>query len=263
MSDGVLPPPIPITEPEAPKIPLKTEPSGRDLIVAVAIVWCVGVAAQVLAAIGYVAIAVLRSGHAPDIRETPSMLLCFAVLDWIVTLPIVVYFGCWRYRRSFADGFALYGIPRRTAVISVAIGVGGALAAGVVMTLFGTGNALIYRIAVEETPGGGVHMANLFIMFALLVPPLEELYYRGFIFTILRRSLSAKWAIGIVATWFALIHALQLFGEWAGLVVVVIMGIIWTVQRHMHNSLTPSIISHWTYNVCLIVMQELSANSSN
>jgi len=30
------------------------------------------------------------------------------------------------------------------------------------------------------------------------------------------------------------------------------LGVVWTLQRHVHDSIAPSMISHWTYNMTLV-----------
>ncbi|NUM52894.1 MAG: CPBP family intramembrane metalloprotease [Candidatus Hydrogenedentes bacterium] len=255
MSENAVPPPLPETEPTAPDVPVRTEPRFRDLAIALAIIWCCNFLLQIVGVGTFFAIRYAQTGEMPNMDLPPTLLFALVLLDWAVALPIAFYFSCVRSKRSFRAGFGLISVPARVASQSLTIGIVGAIVAGVVMTLFATGEAPIYEIAVDESADGSPTLLFSFLIFAVMVPPLEELYYRGFIFPILRRSLSPAWAIGIVSIWFALLHAAQLWGEWAGLGVVVVMGTVWTIQRHVYDSLTPSIISHWTYNTALVVLQ--------
>lgn len=248
-----LPPPISVAAAAVPAV--RRDPAIRDLAIALAIIWCCNILLQVVGFGSAMALEFARTGKVSDITESAGILFTLVLLDWVVALPIAYYFSCARYGKSIREGFGLIAVPAGVVSRSFSIGFGGAVVAAVVMSLFATGDAPIYDIAMEESGDGPPTLMIGFMLFAILVPPLEELYYRGFIFPILRRSLSPKWAIAIVSLWFTLLHAPQLMGEWAGLAMIVVMGTIWTVQRHVHDSLTPCIISHWTYNTSLIVLQ--------
>ncbi|MCC6154424.1 MAG: CPBP family intramembrane metalloprotease [Candidatus Hydrogenedentes bacterium] len=224
------------------------------LLAAIALIWACSLVIQIGAALILVAIEYIRTGKLADPTESMNFLLVLTYVDWSCALAIAFYFACTRVRKPFREAFALKPISLKVAIQSLAIGIAGSLAAAFLLSWFGTGEAPIYDIAMKEKDGVA-GMAIPFILLAVLVPPLEELYYRGFIFPILRSRLSPLWAIAIVALWFGLLHVAQLWGEWVGVVIVVILGTIWTFQRHRYDSLYPSIISHWTYNIFVVATQ--------
>jgi membrane protease YdiL (CAAX protease family) len=237
--------------------PLKKENSLWVLLAAIAAIWTCTLLIQVG---GFGAVMVrdyLRTGKIGAPPESLALLLSLTYIDWFAALCIAYFVSAVRLRKPLREAFALKPISARVALQSFILGVGGAIAAALLLARFGTGEAPIYDIAINEKEGVA-EIAIPFILLAVLVPPLEELYYRGFIFPILRSRLSAVWAVIVVALWFGLLHVAQLWGEWLGIVIVILLGTIWTLQRHRYDSLYPSIISHWTYNISIVITQALA-----
>ncbi len=240
-----------------PAVPPQKQNSLWTLSAALACIWTCTVLVQV----GGFGVIILRhylkTGHVAMPEESFSFLLSLTYVDWFFALLIAYYVSVIRVRRSVREAFALKPISAAVAAKSFALGVAASIIAAVLLTRFGTGDAPVYDLAIKEKEGVA-EMVLPFILLAVLVPPMEELYYRGFIFPILRARLSAAWAIGIVAVWFGLLHVAQLWGEWLGIAIVLLLGMIWTIQRHRYDSLFPSIISHWTYNICIVVSQSIA-----
>jgi len=176
-------PPEPPSLPEPPPPP--TRPTGLDLLKALAIIWTALILANIAVAVIFVTLHIMR-GKIGFPAIDPRMLLVGAAVDWVVTFCVITYFAAWKYHRTFHDGFYLYRVSARTVFLSVLIGVGGSIVATIVMRYFATGNAPLYDIAFNESEDGIVRMSLVFAFFAVVVPPLEELYYRGFLFPVFR-----------------------------------------------------------------------------
>ena len=243
-----------VVEPEQPEAPEARPEAGEpdepkrsanwlDLVIAVAILWSIEL---------LLAVVLLALAGGPDLSTIPLGLLAASLLSATVTFVVSWVFVCKRYGKPLAEGFAIAGVPRRTIAWSLALGVAGAVAAALLMGLMPEGDSLMTKLG--RTPTGLVVLVTI----AIALPPFEEIYYRGFIFPVLSRHLGGVAAILIVAGWFGAAHVGQLTGDWLGIPIVFTMGIIWTVQRHRTGSLVPSIVCHWTYNVCLIAMSMVS-----
>lgn len=115
--------------------------------------------------------------------------------------------------------------------------------------------------------------AYLLAAFGVLVAPLvEELFFRGFLYSGLAKGLSRVFAwrgflelgrarqTGIVfsvvltAALFALLHAGQLALSWAALLVIFMVGTVLTVIRARTNSLSTCVLVHAGYNFTLFAM---------
>lgn len=96
----------------------------------------------------------------------------------------------------------------------------------------------------------------------LVAPPLEELFFRGFLYPALARplgsllSVSAGSVISIVLTGglFALIHSPQLAHAWIPLLLLFAVGVILTVVRAKTKSVATTVIIHMAYNTTLFAL---------
>jgi membrane protease YdiL (CAAX protease family) len=211
------------------------------------------------------------AGRAGKPGDSPGLLVAQAALSLGWTLAVVWFIACRRHGKSFLGWI---GISRaRAGGLAACAGAGLAMAAAamVISAVWGREDTPIARIA--STPAGLVALACVAIPAALV----EEVYYRGFIFTPLRGSLerlfrpaapeAAGWmagllAVGAVASWFALIHFPQLLAidkgrlvgfDLASFACVAAAGLVFTLMRHFSGSLAPSIVGHLSYNAVIMV----------
>jgi membrane protease YdiL (CAAX protease family) len=84
-----------------------------------------------------------------------------------------------------------------------------------------------------------------------LAPLLEELFFRGMLYPVLRRSVGVGLAILLTAIAFAFIHGAQLGYAWAPLLSIFVVGIVFTVVREKTNSVAASFLMHCGYNLAL------------
>ena len=218
---------------------------GRDLLVGVLLVW----GCQIALGVGLV----LCGGRDFKPVDHPMAVMVASMAGAAMTALVSWYFVCFRRGESFREGFRMHLPSRATAVACVLTGFGCAVVGVLLMAAFATGKSDIARLA--ETIEGKLALTAL----GLLLPVVEEMYYRGFAFPVLSRTIGAVPAIVVVTLWFAAAHVPQLAGDWVGVPVIVALGAVWTVQRHVTGSLVPSLITHWVYNVCLVVPSLLVA----
>jgi CAAX protease family protein len=101
----------------------------------------------------------------------------------------------------------------------------------------------------------------LLAVFAVLIAPIfEEVYFRGLLYPVLSRRLGFVSAVSITALCFALIHAEQLRGAWAPLLLLFIVGVVLTVVRAVTRSIVPSLMLHMTYNFALFMLLWLGSD---
>ena len=225
-----------------PSAPSDSPVSIRDLLLGVIVIWGFTVMTGTVLAIGMVVKYGMDSTAMAD-HPMPALLVEFFCL--LLTAFVVWYFTCKKYGLSFSRGLKLGPAPTPQLVWAFGIGLAVALVAGTLMTFLAHENSMIAQM-VSTREGLLIVCA-----FAVIVPPFEEIYYRGFVFPALRRTCGVTWAMAIVILWFGLVHAFQLFPDWAAMLVVTTMGAIYTVQRHVTGSLWPPIITHLTYNAVL------------
>jgi len=92
----------------------------------------------------------------------------------------------------------------------------------------------------------------VFAIFGIGVAPLfEEIIFRGFLFKVIFDIAGSSVAIASTAALFALLHIPQLWGSWAGIALIFVVGYILSAVRQRSNSLIPSFIIHTAYNAVL------------
>lgn len=99
----------------------------------------------------------------------------------------------------------------------------------------------------------------VFAIFGIAVAPLfEEIIFRGFLFKVLSDIRGPDTAVFVTAILFALLHLPQLWGSWAGVVLIFVVGYVLSFVRQRSNSLIPSFIIHTSYNGMLFGVFVLS-----
>jgi membrane protease YdiL (CAAX protease family) len=99
----------------------------------------------------------------------------------------------------------------------------------------------------------------VFVVFGIaLAPLLEEIIFRGFIYTLLADVYSPKVAVPVTAVLFAGLHLSQLRGNLPAVLLILFVGYVLTVVRMRSNSLIPSVIMHTAYNAMIFGIAALS-----
>ena len=94
--------------------------------------------------------------------------------------------------------------------------------------------------------------AYLMAIFGItLAPLLEELFFRGMLYPLVRRAAGVTAAVLVTATTFAFIHGGQLDYAWAPLVSIFVVGLVFTLVRERTGSVAASFLMHCGYNLAL------------
>jgi membrane protease YdiL (CAAX protease family) len=86
------------------------------------------------------------------------------------------------------------------------------------------------------------------ILSVTLAPLMEELFFRGFLYPVLARSLGLPVAVLLTALGFALLHLAQLGFAWGPVLVIFLVGLVLTMVRAKTNSLAAGVLVHMAYN---------------
>jgi hypothetical protein len=99
----------------------------------------------------------------------------------------------------------------------------------------------------------------VFAVFGIVAAPFfEEVIFRGFLFKVLSDIGGPFTAVPASALIFALLHVPQLWGSWAGVALIFVVGYILSLVRLKSNSVIPSLIIHTSYNTMLFGLFLLS-----
>lgn len=91
-------------------------------------------------------------------------------------------------------------------------------------------------------------------IFAVVIAPfMEELVFRGFLFSVFELRVGLAFAIVVTAILFAGMHAYEYKGAWNHLLLIFAVGLILSIARGLTHKLAPSVVLHTTYNACLMI----------
>jgi membrane protease YdiL (CAAX protease family) len=104
------------------------------------------------------------------------------------------------------------------------------------------------KLPIEKLFQGRLAATLLMLMAVLIAPVIEETIFRGFIYPVIARRFGV--ATGVVGTGilFGLLHAPQLWGGWGQIVLLVIVGIVFTYARAVSGTVVASYLLHLSYN---------------
>jgi CAAX protease family protein len=103
--------------------------------------------------------------------------------------------------------------------------------------------------------------AYLMAAFGLTLAPLmEELFFRGLLYPLFRRSFGLVLAVILTAAAFAAIHGTQLGYAWGPILSIFIVGLAFTIARVRTNSVAASFLMHVGYNFALFGMLWLASD---
>ena len=95
----------------------------------------------------------------------------------------------------------------------------------------------------------------LIMVFSVTLGPLmEELFYRGFLYPLLRRHFGAAVAIIATALPFGLMHSVQYGNSWASVLLICVVGIVLATVREWKNSLGAAFLVHAAYNGTIVMI---------
>lgn len=91
--------------------------------------------------------------------------------------------------------------------------------------------------------------------FAVLVAPwMEELVFRGVLFSIFEDQVGVRFAIVTTAVLFTALHIPEYRGAWNHLFLLLLVGLVFSLARGVTRSLAPSVLLHTAYNLTQLIM---------
>jgi membrane protease YdiL (CAAX protease family) len=89
--------------------------------------------------------------------------------------------------------------------------------------------------------------------FAIAIAPVvEELVFRGLLFAIFERTVGMRFAVLTTAVLFAGLHIPEYWHAWNHMIMILVVGMVFSLARGLTRCLTPSIILHIGYNTLMM-----------
>jgi len=103
-------------------------------------------------------------------------------------------------------------------------------------------------LPIEELLKARVSMLLFSVLGVAVAPLVEETIFRGFLYPIIARRTGITAGIAITGTLFGLMHAVQLWGGWGQIALLILVGIVLTWVRARTGTVAASYLVHLGYN---------------
>lgn len=168
-------------------------------------------------------------------------------------LAFGIYFIVTKIRKhKFAEEISLKKISFKMVLLSVMAAVGSMGLLNFVLDILPIPEDL-----VEDFVSGNSQLMNIplwqsIVCTAIIVPIMEEIVFRGFVFSRLDKAMPTVLAVIITSVLFGLIHGSVLWAAWAAAV-----GVVLNIVRIKTGSLVPAIIVHICNNTTSLILSEV------
>jgi hypothetical protein len=180
---------------------------------------------------------------AVDVRViVPAQVLAYLVTFLVMYLVVARIYGrpfwagvkwIWPEKASLVPGMVLAG-----ALLAVAI--------GYLETVLPMPSQVPFQRFF--TTAGSAFIMGILAVFA--APLMEELFFRGFLYPVLRRW-GAVLAVVLTSLAFAAVHGAQYGWAWAAVLLMFVVGAVLTLARAWSGSIVPGFLIHGAYNLTL------------
>jgi len=246
---GGLPPGI---SPQPSVLPLPREIwTLRDLLLFIAFIPFAYLASDLLALVSYVVVRPFVGWRetAEAAQKSTFFLLAMQCLFYIFVLGYLLLAARVQHHQPFWRSLGWRRPSGRQ--------VGGWLVGGAGLAVLAF-LALMIRPDSRSFPLEGMfssRAASLAIaVFAVgIAPVIEEVVFRGLLFAICEAAVGLRFATIVTAALFATLHIPEYWPAWNHIVIIFVVGMVFSLARGRSGALTPSIFLHLGYNSLMIV----------
>lgn len=215
------------------------------------LIWVMSIAllflVPLLAIIPYVIYKVLVYGSAEGLG-TDANLMFISIISvlpaHILTFLVVWFFVTNKGRDSFWKTLGWSWPENFGPGKTIGLAVGLFLLAGLITWLVGGSETQLDQIINSSLKA---RFATAFLA-AATGPLVEELVYRGVLYSALQRAIGLVWAVVVVSILFAGVHVFQYYKNLGVIAVIVILSVSLTLVRAFTGSLLPSFVMHLVFN---------------
>lgn len=210
------------------------------------------VAASVVIAMLLVGILGLRIEPGAFQPEVMRLFLVGQILAYALAAAFAYSLLVYRYRRPFLPAIQ-WNWPATPAIFILA-GITISVAVMIISRFLPVPKGLPIERYFSDRP-----LAFLMVFFGTAIAPLvEEVFFRGFLYPVLRKYLGVVLAIAITAASFAVIHGAQVNLAWAPLLMLFCVGLALTIVRERTGSVSAAFLIHLGYNGTLFLLLALA-----
>jgi membrane protease YdiL (CAAX protease family) len=222
----------------------------RDLLLFVVIIPFALLVSNLVVLIGYVALRPFTGWHSRVelVQSETVFLLIQQGVFYVFVLGFLFVLAKLQHQQPFWKSLGWKKPTRREVVGYLLSGAG--LAAAVNLALW-------MQPDVQEFPLERLFNSRIACYaiggFAIAIAPaVEEVVFRGLLFAILERVAGMRVAVLCTAILFAGLHIPEYWHAWNHMLMILLVGMVFSLARGLTGSLTPSIILHMGYNFLMM-----------
>jgi membrane protease YdiL (CAAX protease family) len=220
----------------------------RDLLLFVGFIPFALLAANLLVYVAYVALRPFTGWHTP-VDSLPSntfFLLILQSLFYFFILGYLVLLARIQHHQPFWRSLGWKKPTGRQVLVCLAGG--GVLAIVIVLAPPLLPDAEGFPLERLFTSRAACYAIGAFAIG--VAPVIEELVFRGLLFAIFERAMGVRFAIATTAVLFAGLHVPEYWHAWNHVLMILLVGAVFSMARGKSGTLTPSILLHIGYNAC-------------
>ncbi|HUZ46342.1 MAG TPA: type II CAAX endopeptidase family protein [Terriglobia bacterium] len=244
------------TEPQPPfeaKLHPPREPWRlRDLLIFILFVPVALVISNIAVAVGYVVLAPLVGWTTPlmKLQSNAIFLLTLQFVFYILLFAYIYFLVALFYGKPFWEGLKWQKLTGHNALRFLLGGIALSLVIMIIPPFLPEKKGFPLE-KLFNSPASAYAVAA----FAVLIAPfMEELLFRGLLFAFFEKHGGLTFAVVSTALLFAGLHVPEYWGAWDHVVMILIVGIIFSLVRGATRSVTPSYILHLAYNGTLMLL---------
>jgi membrane protease YdiL (CAAX protease family) len=222
----------------------------HDLFLFVAFIPFALLAANLLALMGYVVLRPFAGWHqnVGSAKDNPLFLLAFQCLFYAFVLGFLFLASKVQHDQPFWNSLGWKKLTGAQVLGCLAGGGGLAVLASLALSLQPDKQGFpLERMFTSRTVSFAIGA------FAISIAPvIEEVVFRGLLFAIFERAVGLRFAVLTTAVLFAALHIPEYWHAWNHVLIILAVGMVFSLARGVSGSLAPSIFLHIGYNSLII-----------
>ncbi|TAM80901.1 MAG: CPBP family intramembrane metalloprotease [Acidobacteria bacterium] len=232
--------------------PLPEQWRIRDLLIFIAVGFFTLVAANFFVFVGYAFLKPLVHWTVPtqNLQTNVTFILTLQLVWYMLLLAYIYFFLTLYYKTSFLSALKWKKLSPHNTIRYLLGGTALSLVVVIIPPLLPEGKSYPLE-KMFNSPASAYAIAA----FAVLVAPfMEELLFRGLLFAFFEKHGGLTFAIVATAILFAGLHVPEYWGAWNNVIMILVVGLTFSIVRGLTGSLTPSFILHLAYNGTLMLL---------
>lgn len=182
--------------------------------------------------------------------RNPYLYLVFNIITSFALLFSVLYVAKNKYKTAIKDALNLQSVEQFKLCIYAFIGISMAIILRMLIPKLSTAHSFTSQMVATNNLAFTIAIFNG----VFIAPICEEIYWRGFVYPVVKKRFSLTITIFIISLLVTLVHFPELGSMWDALIKVLLGNVIFTLLRYRTNSTLSCIITHISYNATIAVI---------